>query len=294
MKTKPVVFNYLSAVTYLNDFVAFQKQQEPGFTYESWASELGFKSRSFLTMILNGERNITTQFIESFSQTVNFSKEEKDYFSLLAQHNQSPSETEQKIYLNQILEHKGRQKEQIEITNSAEFLTSPLLPKLLVLLSFQDLKRTPQGLAHFLKENPHSLSGLLQQLEKMGLAQIDINGYWIPTKNSFKVPKNFGSEALKKYHNHSLQEATVAQDQPAHLRRFRSVLLPLSEKDYQTLLEDIDALVSKTIARFDSDSLDQKRLYKLNLNLFPVTEQHQAAANEAAHNPENETRLLAT
>lgn len=289
-KAKPILFDYISATSYLYDLMIFRKFENPGFTFESWAHELGFKSRSFMTMILNKERNITPQFIEVFSTSMNFSTPEKNFFSLLVQYNQTESETEKLHYLDRLLELQGKQKDLTEIKNYNDFLQSTFLPKLLVLLSFKDLDRSAKGLALFLNQDISFLESNLNQLQAMQLAAPDQNGQWISSKKSFKVPKNFGSEALEKYHNQSLTEAIAAQKKPAEQRRFRSLLLPLSETDYQNLLTDIESLISKTVAKYDSETLQQKSLYKLNMNLFPITEKYEMTA--VAHNSESETRLF--
>lgn len=287
MKTKPILFEYMSATSYLYDLMLFRKSVEPGFTFESWACELGFKSRSFLNMVLNQERNITPQFIDALAASTAFSTDEKTYFSFLVLHNQSSSESEKINYLDRLLEFKGKQKDLVEIQNHKAFLSSPLMPKLLVLLSFIDIDRRLQGLSEFLREDTSKIEMTLKQLEALQLAS-SVNGIWSPTKKSFKVPKNLGAEALAEYHNHSLQEAMAAQKLPSALRRYRSLLLPLSESDYENLLLDIEALASKAVAKYDSDLLHEKRLYKLNMNIFPVTEEFIFDA----HNSENETRLL--
>lgn len=290
VKEKPILFNYISATNYLHDLMTFRKSESPGFTYESWANELGFKSRSFMTMVLNKERKITAQFIEVFVSSMNFSPAERSFFTLLVRYNQTESESEKVHYLDRLLELQGNQKDQIEIKNYHNFLQSTFLPKLLVLLSFKDLNRTPEGLGLFLNEKIEFLSSSLNQLQEIGLASPDDQNQWFSTKKSFKVPKNFSSEALEKYHNQSLNEAIQAQKKPTALRRFRSLLLPLSESDYLNLLSDIESLVSKTVAKYDSETLDQKMLYKLNLNLFPITEKFETV--QAAHKPETETRLF--
>jgi uncharacterized protein (TIGR02147 family) len=272
----------------LYDLLAFRKHEAPGFTYESWATELGFKSRSFMTMILNKERSITAQFTETFCASMGFSETEKKYFQLLVSYNQTTEESEKSHYLDRLLEIRGSNKDLIEIRHHAEFLESTFLPQLLVLLSFKDIHRNVPGLSHFTKKNPEEIQIHLQRLQDMGLAAPDLDGEWIPTKKSFKIPKNLGSTALEKYHNHSLQEAIKAQQMPTEMRQFRSLLIPLSENDYSRLLQDFEALAAKVMAKYDSDVMDGKRLYKINFNLFPVSETHQAEV----HKNENETRLL--
>lgn len=283
---RPDLFEYFSPTQYLQDLYAFRKSDNGGFSYESWAAELGFKSRSFLKMIISRERSITPHFIEVFCEAMSFSKEERTYFSLIVSHGQSDSDDEKSYYLDRLFEIKGQKKDLNEIINYQEFLSSKILPHLLVLLSFKDLDRRVETLASFLNEDTQTLQKNLETLERMGLANCE-NSIWISTKKSFKVPKDFGSSALEQYHNNSLNEAMLAQKKPFHERRFRSLLLPLSKEDYEQLVQDIESTMTKLVAKYDSDFLNEKRLYKLNLNFFPIT-----ATYQSDHNIVNETRLL--
>jgi uncharacterized protein (TIGR02147 family) len=273
---QPALKNYLSVTEYLQDYYHHRKSQNPGFSYEAWAAELGFKSRSFLKMIVDRKRNITSAVAETLAAAMELDPSERSYFQLLVNYSQAEEPAQKELFMEKIFEQLGQAQERQEILHYQEFLSSKELPKLLVLLSFKDLDKTPTGLAEFLRRPEADIVQSLARLQAMGLAhevpEGSLRTEWQATKKSFKVPKNFGCLALENYHNHCLQEAIQAQKLAPHLRRYRSLLLPLSAEDYTKLLGDIESLVAKTVAKYDSDSLVQKRLYKMNLNLIPVTE----------------------
>lgn len=269
-KSTPELRQYLSVTQYLQDIYNYKKSLSPGFSYDAWSTEIGFKSRSFLHMIITQQRNISETFIEKFCVYMQFSETEKSYFSLLVSYNQAQQEKEKSYYLDLIFENLGKTKEVIEILKYSEFLESIELPKILVLLSFNDIQRNAQKLSEILKTDADSVQIHLEKLQDLGLAQLK-EGQWVPTKKSFCVPKNFSSVPLENYHNRSLLEAIAAQKLHTDTRRFRSLLVPLSEQDYQNLLTEINSLVSKTLAKYDSDTLADKKLYKININLYPVT-----------------------
>ncbi len=267
----PNLKNYLSVTAYLQDIYLYRKQENPGFSYESWATELGFKSRSFLKMLIDGERTITPQTVEILCKSFGFDSEEAAYFHLLVGYSQAT--TEKDLYLEKIFENLGKSRDLKDIVQFNEFLSSKELPKILVLLSFDDLDKSAKGLSHFLKKSVKEVTDDLYRLENLGLAQLNSQtGEWYPSKKSFKVPKSLSNEALTKYHNESLLEAIEAQSLPTHLRRYRSLLLALQEEDFEKLMVDIEALISKAAVKYDSDVLAGKRLYKMNINLHPVTE----------------------
>lgn len=64
--SKPKVFDYLSGISFLQDYYNYRKRTERLFSFEIWTSELGFKSKSFLKMILSGDRQVTEDFIVEY------------------------------------------------------------------------------------------------------------------------------------------------------------------------------------------------------------------------------------
>lgn len=80
---RPEIFDYLDARQYLNDLYSYRKSMEPGFSFEAWAEELGFRSRSHLRMCLIGKRKISPLFIEKLTRTRSYSKKEQSFWEAL-------------------------------------------------------------------------------------------------------------------------------------------------------------------------------------------------------------------
>lgn len=270
---QPLLTDYLSSVQYLRDLYRFRKHENSGFSFDSWAAEMGYKSRSYLKMLLSEERNITPQFIEAFARQMIFDESQLRYFSLITNYSQAENPEEKQFYLDKIFEFRGQLKDKQQVPDYHDFLSSPLVPKVFILLSFTDVNKDAASLAALLNCDIGAVENALLRLQKLQLAQPD-SGAWISSQKSFKIPKNPGCKTMENYHNQCLHEAIEAQGAPLDLRRFRSIMLPLSAEDYTSLLDEVQALVTKAVAKYDSDTLNGKRLYKMNLNLFPVTELH--------------------
>ncbi len=270
----PDILNYFSISEYLKKIYEFRKNENSGFTYDLWSVELGYKSRSFIKMLTMNQRTVTDQFAKNFLKITKFTPNQQTHFELLVKYSQAGTVSDQKIYLDKIFENLGQSKQQTEILNHAEFLSNLMLPKILVLLSFKDLNRTQQGLSDFLKIPMTEMKDHLNQLEKMNLViHNSVEKTWSANNHSFKIPTDFKNEALKKYHNASLAEAIKAQDLPENQRRYRSTLIALSDEQYENLVSDMNDLVSKAVSKYDSDEIQNKRLYKMNLNIFATTDQ---------------------
>jgi uncharacterized protein (TIGR02147 family) len=273
MKTAPDLFSYLSLKDYLEDLYRFRKLKEPGFTYERWAAELGFSSRSFMKMLVSQKRRFTPDVTKVFVQSRGFSEEEIGYFSTLISYAQAETSELRNVFLDKIFEHRSRRRPVMEIQEQDRFLSHVLLPRLQVLLSFDDIDRSASGLAILLKIDIEEVEAHLKTLAELGLAKkSQDSGMWSPQESSFYVPKNFGSAILRRYHDLSLMEAMRAQDLPTETRRYRSSMLPLTKEEYASFLADFQAFLSKNLAKYDKNQLGDARLYTMNFNLFPVTD----------------------
>lgn len=279
---EPQLDKFHKATEYLQAYYKYRKGMDQGFSYEAWSVELGYRSRSFLKMLVSGQRGLTEDFVENFSRHVKFTPSQSQYFSLIALYEQAVAEHEKTVYLDKIFEYSGRLQQLQLVENKDEFLLDVHLPKLLLLLGFHDIQKTPEYLAQITGTDQASIEERLYKLASLGLA-VQNESQWEAIEESFRVPSQFGSQALESYHNASLAEAMEAQKMEARLRRFRSLLLPLSEPEFEVLLGDIENLVGKAIAKHSHKHLLNRRLYKLNLNLYPVT--------ELVHESENATGL---
>lgn len=267
----PRIENFISAVEFLKSYYSYKKSMNPGFSFDAWSAEADMKSRSHLKMILDKKRRLTRQSMAKLIQSLNLNADESEYFSLLVKADQAADQNEKTLFLNRALEMKGILKKVLEVKRSSEFLSSLLLPKLQVLLSFNDLDRTPKGLSEFLGLPVDIIEQNLQKLKAMELAIVGSDQVWQANEPSFRVPQSLGQPALRKYHDLCLEEAKTAQDLPLEHRRFKSILLPLSEQQKQDFIEEINNFISKAIAKYDSSELDHKQLFKLNLNIYPTT-----------------------
>lgn len=76
-----------------------------------------------------------------------------------------------------------------------------------------------------------------------------------------------------KFHELSLQQAIQAFHQPAKVRKYRSLLLPLTEEELGELYILLDDFASHQLTRFNAESFKGRRLFQMNINIHPVTKE---------------------
>ncbi len=270
-KRLPSVFEYLDVLFYLQDYYRYRKANDRNFSYEIWSQELEFKSRSFLRMIVTGKKKITPKMIDAFSRQ-NFSlRSEADYFHCLVKYSQSRDPKDKQVYSAKMIQlMRSHSTEQI-IEDYNDFISSPLLPRLLALLSFEDLQKTDLHIAKILNVSLSEAQLALQKLSEMGLIEQQ-SDEWVAKTDAFHVPDQYGNFNLMKFHEKSLLDAIQAFEKPKELRRYKSLLLPMNETDLQEFHRLLDDFSNEQMVRFQSATYSGKRMYQANFNVYSVTE----------------------
>lgn len=271
---KPDLKEYLSLHHYLSDLYSFRKKTEWGFSYETWAQELGLANRSYLRQLVIGRRGITSATADQICHRLNFDQQEREYFHLLLLYSKATSTEQKNLYGRKLRQLIKSDYTQTEIQTSREFLSKPLNARLLTLLSFQDIEKTLDSLSKILECPPQEVENSLNLLETMGLANRTPTTpvLWNSNQRAFKVPDQIGSESLLKFHTESLHEAIQAQTKPPEDRKYRSLFLPLSQENLQEFQEDLQEFIKQCLKKFDQPELRGRKLFQLNLNFHSVSQ----------------------
>jgi uncharacterized protein (TIGR02147 family) len=274
-KKDPVVFEYLDVLAYLQEYYAFRKSHDRGFSYENWSIELGFNSRSFLRMMVIGKKKVTPKFIESFCAKRFSSAQERDYFEYLVKYSQALGVKDRQAYGQKMIQIIRSQQPTHVIEDPKDFVSSPLLPRLFTLLSFEDLTPTAEVMAKLLGQSQEVVESALAILEKMNLVhRNEVEGVivWKSLSSHFKVPDDYGSLNLFKFHETSLRDAIEAFEKPRELRRYKSLLLPMDEEGIKNFHTILDQFAAEQVARYRSETYQGKRMFQANFNIYPVAE----------------------
>ncbi|MEK2689164.1 TIGR02147 family protein [Bdellovibrio sp. GT3] len=269
---KPLLRDYLNIAFFLHDLYQYRKATEEQFSYETWAHELGFQHRSFLRQVVIGRRALTDTTAKQICERLFFTQAEQEHFMILTHYSRARSSREREAFGKKLIQLLEQNYYQNEIEASEEFVSTPLIPRLQALLSLGDDAKTAEALAQFLNADSLQVAKGLMILTKLGLAESTPDGHKATVSN-FKVPNNLGSQALLEYHKQSLQEAIDARTLPHHLRRYKSMILPMSQEEFDSFLKNMDGFVKEQLHKFDTPKTTGRRLFQVNLNLFSVSEE---------------------
>jgi uncharacterized protein (TIGR02147 family) len=268
MKLK--IKNYLNIYQYLQDVYLERKAQDSGFSYEAWAQELRASDKSYIRMMVLGKRPLNAKMTGAFADSLQFEKEDRDFFFALTEYTQSKTQEQKNIFGKKLVSLLRSDLERLEIQAHYDFLSNPLLPRLQVFLGFSDLDQAPKNLAWLLQTTEEEIQGGIAKLLELGLIQKE-KGLLRPVQKSFKVADHFGDLGLEAFYTHNLEAAKEAIRLPKESRRFKSLLLPLNPEEFEKYLLNLQSFVSEQIYSFNPDELANRTLYQVHFNIIPVS-----------------------
>lgn len=267
------IFDYDQPLSLLQKLLEIEKKRNPSFTYEKWSYCFGFRSRSFLKLVVSGQRRITSKFIEKFSSVYKLTDYEKEYFHFLILLDQSKDPNEKKLFHNTLLEIRIKAQLIKKEFDQKLFLFNPIIPHLQTLLTFNDLQKTPANIAFLLGVSEKVVIEILVELEKLGVVEKESKTTWKSKYDFFRVKQEAGANYLREYHVYSLEQAIKAQKLPFNLRRFKSFLVALDQAEFEEIISQFQDFINKSLMKYGGNQLKSKRLFKINFNLYPVTDQ---------------------
>lgn len=277
LNTKPTVGDFVDAVSFLQAYYDYRKKLKDGFSYGLWAQELGLKSRSFLRLVLVRQRNLTTDVTDLISKSLRLSAAESKYFTALSALSRAKTLNEKESYSAELSKlHKKfalRNHGILEISKQDifEFLSSYKMPRLQVLLTLNDIEKSPQNFAKLLGTSEAEIIQHLEQLKILGFAEELEPNQWVARESQISTPDVLGNIALQSFHRKSLEEAARAIDLPKQTRKFQSMVIPLTEDQFEILHAKMRLFLEETLEKMESQDGLNKRIYQINLNIIPVS-----------------------
>jgi uncharacterized protein (TIGR02147 family) len=269
------VFDYLDPLKFLNDIFEWRKRFAPDFSYSAWSEEAGFRSRTYVRLMLLGKRQITDGSIHLLTKALKLRGSEADYFASLVRFSQAKSLDERESHLKVLRAILKSSRSSRVVHEKYQFLSSYLVPRVQVMLMLPDFTATVANLASHLKVHEGKVSEILETLASLRLAepktQPDGNVVWSAKLESLEVEDRSANAAIQSFHSRSLDEAKEALSLPVETRNFQAIALALTDEQYKELSAELVAFLDGALQRHKPVAGKTKKVYQLNANLIPVT-----------------------
>ncbi|WP_413581759.1 TIGR02147 family protein [Bdellovibrio sp. HCB288] len=271
MKVKPLLLNYIDYRLFLQDWYSYNKEHKKGFSYGTWTLQCGFKSRSFIRLVMLGQRNLGVDSISQVARSLHLNASESEYFEHLVLYTHADTIQLKEYHFAQIVRlNKGNIG--AEIRNIYKFLSNPKTPRAHLLLSLDTVICTLDFIAETMQISKGEALEILENIEDCGLASFDeTTDSWKSSHKDLQISNQVSHEAIRAFHLKSLKEAEQSLTLPASERSFSALLMTMTEEEYKEIQQDIEQFQNILIKKYNSKNPAGSRIYQMNLNIIPTT-----------------------
>jgi uncharacterized protein (TIGR02147 family) len=266
------LFNYTDFRSFLSDYYALRKKQDPRFSHRFFSMKAGIRSSGFFSDVLKGRRNLTTNLIMKFGEALKLKPVERDYFESLVRFSQAKTLAEKNRYYEKMLSFRNIKAEVLG-KHQYEFYSKWYYSAVRELINFIRFRDDFAGLAKKLNPpvTPSQAKKAVRILEKLGLIRKGAEGVYHQTSAIITTGKEFRSLNVANFQKATMDLAGEAIERhPRENRDISTLTVTLSEKSFQTAREEIEALRKKILSMARAEQKPD-RVYQVNFQLFPLS-----------------------
>lgn len=266
---KPVM-EYESYRTYLLDY--YRERHERGFTWRNFAALAGYSSPVFLKLVCDGKHNLSELGALRVAAAIGLSGAELAYFKLLVRFEQERDVAKKQdlfAELRALAKNCGTKVVGEDQYAYFDSWRNPVLRELAPLLP----GAKPSDLAGaFLNEtSAKEVKDALEVLLRNGLLKKEGVSFEKSETSVTTGKLEAGKLAVRNMHRQMGELAVAAVDSvPAEERDISGMTLGLTEDAFCRLKEELAAF-RRRVASIAMEDTKTERVYRLNLQLFPLT-----------------------
>ena len=275
---KPIV-EYSDFRQYMLDYYEERKRRSV-FSWREFSKIAGFTSSSYMKVVCDGKSKLSRIGVERTGAAMGLVGFEMEYFRAMVEFGQAATEEKKKAAYENMLAIAKVHKVRVLEGDLFEFYDSwqnPVVRELAPLMP----GATPGEIAK--KCYPEMTAAEVQQslnfLTKAGLLKKAGDSSFVQAETSITGTPDATRLALRGMHRQMSKLATPALDLPVEQRNFSGVTMGVSRESYERIVKVLDECRRQIIAiAADDKNIDQ--VYRLNLQLFPLTKNVKECENE--------------
>ena len=273
------IIEYSDFRKYMRDFYEERKLRHV-FSWREFSKAAGFSSSSYMKVVCDGKSNLSRIGIERTGQAMGLVGFEMDYFRAMVNFGQETDETKKKAAYEEMLSIAKIHKVRIIEGDLFEFYESwrnPVLRELAPLMP----GATPGELAKmcYTDVSATEIKQTLDFLTKAGFLKKNGENTYIQTETSIKGSPEATKLAIREMHREMAKIAANSLDLARTERNFSGITMGISKDSYEQIVKELDECRRKIVSIAAGDkNIDQ--VYRLNLQLFPLTRKARENGND--------------
>jgi uncharacterized protein (TIGR02147 family) len=220
------VYGYTDYRKYLQDYYHFRKDTERGYSYRAFSKAAGFTSPNFLKLVIDGDRNISSDALEKFITALHLQDQMAAYFRALVKMNQAKDDSEKSNWYGELAKLIPHAKKRTIDVEGHRYLSHWIYPTLRELVMLPDFREDPYWISRRLQWNvtPTIINQALTFLIEEGFLERDSGNRLRATDHMVMSSDEVKSLAIRNYHREMMDRAKEALE-----------VLPLKEREFGAL-----------------------------------------------------------
>lgn len=274
MNMEPNVFEYTNYRKFLKDSYNHLKKTKEKFSYRWFAARAGFSSSSFLYLIIEGDRNLSKDYVPKFSEVLGLTKKERQYFDALVSFNQAKSPEAKKYYL-ELMYNLRKYKAGTPLADGQyEYLSRWYHPVIRELISMPDFREDPEWIKERLlgKVTPRQVEDAIETLLQIGLLKRNASGHLEPATANIVTEDEVMNTAALAFHQQMIAFANeIMSTLDAGKREVSGITMALSQKQFMEIKIRIKEFENEIASYLVNNPDTPDKVYQLHYMLFPLT-----------------------
>ena len=269
------VIEYEDYRLFMNDYYRWKKQTS-AFSWRDFTKKGGFTSPNHMKLVCEGKSGLSKTGVERAADAMDLVGAEREYFRQLVKFGQAKKDADKKAAYTEMKEIASAHKVRVLEGESMSFYESWKFPVLRELAPMMpgakplDIARACGNafsaeevrnalafltLAKFLKKTADNVYEQVNRSLRMSVAAMPVL-----VREMHKEMASFAKDAVEKY--------------PVDERNFTGVTMGIDDEDYAEILKELENC-RKRIISIASAKKGGNRVYRLNMQLFPLTDKVQ-------------------
>ncbi|MBN1757583.1 MAG: TIGR02147 family protein [Chitinispirillaceae bacterium] len=266
------VYEYFDYQAFLRDYFDDRKHEHSWFSYRYFAAKIKMDHSNLIKVIL-GKRHISQRNILAIADCLQFSANEREYFTTLVQFNKSADVKKSRQLFEKLIAIKRIELKKIE-PHQYDFYREWYHTAVYSLLDYYDFRGNYSALAAEL--NPPITTREVREsialLEKLQLIRKDIDGRYIQVEKKITTGQKWHSLAIQRFQEEAIKLAVNSlQNHPRNVRDISTLTVALSQSDMAAIRE-ITEQYRREIVKVIHESGPGDTVYQINIQVFPMTQ----------------------
>ena len=250
-----------------------ERKRSSAFTWRDFARDAGFTSPIYLKYVCEGKKSLSVGAAGSVANAMGLAGFESTYFVLMVSYAHAKNDKAKRAAFEERCALAQAHKVRVLGNEEFDYFKSWKNPVLREIAPHMPGAR-PLEMAHACKQqiSATEVSETLDFLMKAGLLKKDKDGNYVQTEKSISMgPVDAVPVAAREMQRQMGEFAVKAMDLPLSERDMSGVTMGITRRAYEQIKKEIADFRRRIVAIASADD-DTEQVYRLNLQLFPLSE----------------------